>query len=197
MKIDTLKSAVESVLGARIRKLVLDRGELTVTVGAADYLESALMLRDDPQLKFEQLIDVCGVDYSSYKDEPWDGPRFCAVSHLLSITHNWRLRLKVFAPDDDVPAVASLTEVWSSANWFEREAFDLFGIIFENHLDLRRILTDYGFIGHPFRKDFPTSGYVEMRYDPEQQRVIYQPVTIEPREITPRVVREENYGGLQ
>ncbi|MFL6661078.1 MAG: NADH-quinone oxidoreductase subunit C [Rhizobacter sp.] len=196
MKIDTLKSAVESVLGARIRKLVLDRGELTVTVGAADYLESALMLRDDPQLKFEQLIDVCGVDYSSYKDEPWDGPRFCAVSHLLSITHNWRLRLKVFAPDDDVPAVASLTEVWSSANWFEREAFDLFGIIFENHLDLRRILTDYGFIGHPFRKDFPVSGHVEMRYDPEQKRVIYQPVTIEPREIVPRVIREDNYGGL-
>jgi NADH-quinone oxidoreductase subunit C len=143
------------------------------------------------------LIDLCGVDYSGYKDQPWDGLRFCVVSHLLSITHNWRVRLKVFCPDDDVPTIASVTEVWSAANWFERDAFDLYGIIFEGHLDLRRILTDYGFIGHPFRKDFPTSGHVEMRYDPEQKRVIYQPVTIEPREITPRIVREENYGGLQ
>jgi len=196
-RLDILESALKSVLGERIKSLVRDRGEITVTVRATDYADSALALRDAPSLKFEQLIDLCGLDYSGYKDQPWDGPRFCVASHLLSITHNWRVRLKVVCPDDDVPTVATLTEVWSSANWFEREAFDLYGIIFEGHLDLRRILTDYGFIGHPFRKDFPTSGYVEMRYDPEQQRVIYQPVTIEPREITPRVVREENYGGLQ
>ena len=196
-RLDILESALKSVLGERIKSLVRDRGEVTVTVRATDYADSALALRDAPSLKFEQLIDLCGLDYSGYKDQPWEGPRFCVASHLLSITHNWRVRLKVVCPDDDVPTVATLTEVWSSANWFEREAFDLYGIIFEGHLDLRRILTDYGFIGHPFRKDFPTSGYVEMRYDPEQQRVIYQPVTIEPREITPRVVREENYGGLQ
>jgi len=196
-RLDILESALKSVLGERIKSLVRDRGEITVTVRATDYADSALALRDAPSLKFEQLIDLCGLDYSGYKDQPWEGPRFCVASHLLSITHNWRVRLKVVCPDDDVPTVATLPEVWSSANWFEREAFDLYGIIFEGHLDLRRILTDYGFIGHPFRKDFPTSGYVEMRYDPEQQRVIYQPVTIEPREITPRVVREENYGGLQ
>ena len=195
-RLDTLQSALESVLGGQIKKLVRDRGEITITVGAGDYLAAANALRDDPSLRFEQLIDLCGVDYSSYMDEPWEGPRFCVVNHLLSITHNWRVRLKVFAVDDDVPTVASLTEVWSGANWFEREAFDLFGIIFDGHLDLRRILTDYGFIGHPFRKDFPTSGHVEMRYDPEQKRVIYQPVTIEPREIVPRVIREDNYGGL-
>jgi len=197
-RLDTLQAALENVLGARLKKLVRDRGEITVTVGASDYLEAALMLRDDPSLRFEQLIDLCGVDYSTYRDEPWEGPRYCVVTHLLSITHNWRVRLKVFAPDDDVPTVASLIDVWSAANWFEREAFDLFGIIFDGHIDLRRILTDYGFIGHPFRKDFPVSGHVEMRYDPEQKRVIYQPVTIEPREIVPRVIREENYGsGLQ
>ena len=195
-RLDTLEAALQSVLGAKIKTLVKQRGELTLTVGASDYAAAALTLRDDPSLKFEQLVDLCGVDYSSYKDQPWDGLRYCVVSHLLSVTHNWRVRLKVFSPDDDVPAVASLTEIWSSANWFEREAFDLFGIVFDGHLDLRRILTDYGFIGHPFRKDFPTSGDVEMRYDPEQKRVIYQPVTIEPREITPRIVREDNYGGL-
>ena len=156
----------------------------------------ALKLRDDPSLKFEQLIDLCGVDYSSYRDQAWDGMRFCVVSHLLSVSHNWRVRLKVFCVDDDMPTVDSLNDVWSAANWFEREAFDLYGIIFEGHLDLRRILTDYGFIGHPFRKDFPTTGHVEMRYDAEQKRVIYQPVTIEPREITPRIIREDNYGGL-
>jgi NADH-quinone oxidoreductase subunit C len=154
------------------------------------------LLRDHPTLKFEQLIDLCGIDYSSWKDQPWEGRRYSVVSHLLSISHNWRLRLKVFAPDDELPVVASLNEVWSSANWFEREAFDMFGLIFDGHIDLRRILTDYGFIGHPMRKDFPTSGHVEMRYDPEQKRVIYQPVTIEPREITPRIIREDNYGGL-
>ncbi|MDQ6684723.1 MAG: NADH-quinone oxidoreductase subunit C [Pseudomonadota bacterium] len=191
-----LQEALVAVLGERVKKTVVDLGEVTIHVAAAEYLGVAAALRDDPALKFEQLVDLCGVDYSSYRDVPWDGPRYCVVSHLLSLTHNWRLRLKVFCPDDDVPQVASLTDVWSSANWFEREAFDLFGIIFEGHLDLRRILTDYGFIGHPFRKDFPVSGTVEMRYDPEQRRVIYQPVTIEPREIVPRVIREDNYGGL-
>jgi NADH-quinone oxidoreductase subunit C len=195
-KLDTLQEALAVQLGARVRKLDRALGELTLTVAAADYLETATLLRDHADLGFEQLIDLCGVDYSRYRDQPWDGLRFCVVSHLLSLTHNWRLRLKVFCPDDDVPQVASLTEVWSAANWFEREAFDLFGVIFDGHLDLRRILTDYGFIGHPFRKDFPVSGTVEMRYDPEQKRVIYQPVTIEPREITPRVIREDNYGGL-
>ena len=195
-KLDTLQAALETVLGARVRKLVRDREELTITVSAADYHEVALALRDHPELAFEQHMDLCGVDYSRYKDVEWEGPRFCVVSHLLSISKNWRLRLKVFCPEDDVPVVASLTDVWSSVDWFEREAFDLFGIIFDGHLDLRRILTDYGFIGHPFRKDFPVMGDVEMRYDPDQKRVIYQPVTIEPREIVPRVIREENYGGL-
>ncbi|KQW00401.1 NADH-quinone oxidoreductase subunit C [Rhizobacter sp. Root1221] len=195
-KIETLKALLEAELGPSIKALVLDRGELTLTVKAADYLATAQLLRDHPSLKFEQLLDLCGVDYSSYKDQPWDGLRFCAVSHLLSITNNWRLRLKVFCPEDDLPSVASVTPVWNSANWFEREAFDLYGILFDGHEDLRRILTDYGFIGHPFRKDFPTSGHVEMRYDAEQKRVIYQPVTIEPREITPRIIREDNYGGL-
>ncbi len=195
-KLDTLEAALSAVLGDRFKALVRERGELTVTVAAANYIESALLLRDHAELKFEQNVDLCGVDYSSYKDQAWDGPRFCVVSHLLSVSKNWRVRLKVFAPDDDVPVVASLTDVWSSVNWFEREAFDLYGIIFDGHLDLRRILTDYGFIGHPFRKDFPTSGHVEMRYDAEQKRVIYQPVTIEPREITPRIIREDNYGGL-
>ena len=193
--LDTLQSSIESVLGARVKHLVRDRGEMTITVAAADYIACAELLRDSAELRFEQLIDLCGVDYSSYKDRPWEGLRYCVVSHLLSISKNWRLRLKVFCPDDEIPMIASLAEVWSSSNWFEREAFDLYGIIFEGHLDLRRILTDYGFIGHPFRKDFPTSGNVEMRYDPVAKRVIYQPVTIEPREITPRIVREDNYGG--
>jgi len=195
-KLDVLQAALESALGARLKKLVSDRGEITVTVSADDYLAAALTLRDHAELQFEQAVDLCGVDYSSYKDQAWEGPRFCVVTHLLSVNKNWRVRLKVFAPDDDVPVVASLCDVWSSVNWFEREAFDLYGIIFDGHLDLRRILTDYGFIGHPFRKDFPTSGHVEMRYDAEQKRVIYQPVTIEPREITPRIIREDNYGGL-
>lgn len=195
-KLDTLQAALESALGARLDKLVRDRGEITITVSAINYPEAVRTLRDHADLRFEQLVDLCGMDYSGWKDQPWEGPRFCVVSHLLSVSKNWRVRLKVFAADDDVPMVPSLTEVWSSANWFEREAFDLYGIVFTGHLDLRRILTDYGFIGHPFRKDFPTSGHVEMRYDPEQKRVIYQPVTIEPREITPRIVREDNYGGL-
>jgi NADH-quinone oxidoreductase subunit C len=195
-KLDTLQGALEAALGERIKTLVRARGELTLTVRAADYAVVALLLRDHAALGFEQLIDLCGVDYADYRNEPWEGPRFCVVSHLLSVTHNWRLRLKVFCPDDDLPSVASVTEVWSSANWFEREAFDLYGIVFEGHLDLRRILTDYGFIGHPMRKDFPVSGHVEMRYDPDKKRVIYQPVTIEPRENVPRVVREDQYGGL-
>lgn len=195
-RLDTLQQALQTILGASIKKLVRDRGEITVTVKADDYLGAARTLRDHSELKFEQMVDLCGVDYSSYRNEPWAGLRYCVVLHLLSITHNWRVRLKVFAPDDDVPLVASVTEIWAGANWFEREAFDLYGVIFEGHLDLRRILTDYGFIGHPMRKDFPVSGHVEMRYDAEKKRVIYQPVTIEPREITPRVVREEKYGGV-
>ena len=172
----------------------------SLTVSAADYHDICLTLRDHAELKFEQLMDLCGMDYSAYKDGGpsiyADGPRFCAITHLLSVSKNWRLRLKAFALDDDFPVLASITDVWSSANWFEREAFDLYGIIFDGHNDLRRILTDYGFIGHPFRKDFPTTGYVEMTYDEVQKRVVYQPVTIEPREITPRIIREDNYGGL-
>jgi NADH-quinone oxidoreductase subunit C len=195
-RLDNLQAALEAALGNKIKAFKRDRGEITITVAAADYLGVAQTLRDDPTLKFEQLIDVCGIDYSSWKDQPWDGPRYCAVSHLMSVSLNWRLRLKVFAPDDDVPVVASLNDLWSAANWFEREAFDMVGIIFEGHIDLRRILTDYGFIGHPLRKDFPVSGHVEMRYDAEKKRVIYQPVSIEPREITPRIIREDNYGGL-
>ncbi|MFY9511212.1 MAG: NADH-quinone oxidoreductase subunit C [Rubrivivax sp.] len=196
-KLDTLQAALETSLGDKIKKLVRERGEITITVGAADYPAVAQQLRDLPALKFEQLMDLCGLDMSGWRDDgSWEGARFCVVSHLLSVAHNWRVRLKVFCPDDELPAVASLNEVWSAANWFEREAFDLYGILFEGHVDLRRILTDYGFIGHPMRKDFPTTGHVEMRYDAEQKRVIYQPVSIEPREIVPRVVREDNYGGL-
>src|SRR6516164_7710968 len=193
--LDTLKAALEKVLGKRVQNLIEATGELTLIVKAADYLEVARLLRDDPSLRFEQLLDLCGVDYSDYGDGTWDGPRFAAVSQLLSVTHNWRLRLRAFAPDDDFPVLPSVLNIWNSVNWFEREAFDFYGIVFEGHPDLRRILTDYGFIGHPFRKDFPLSGHVEMRYDAEQGRVIYQPVTIEPREITPRIIREENYGG--
>ena len=195
-KLDTLQATLQAVLGDAIQRLLRERGEITLTVAAERYLDVAGALRDHAELKFEQLVDLCGVDYSEYKNEPCSGLRYCVVSHLLSIQHNWRVRLKVFAPDDELPAVASLVELWNSANWFEREAFDMFGIIFEGHPDLRRILTDYGFIGHPMRKDFPVSGHVEMRYDAEKKRVIYQPVTIEPREITPRVIREDNYGGL-
>jgi len=195
-KLNTLQTALTEAMGARALALVSERGELTLTVSPADYLQVALELRDTPVLKFEQMVDLCGLDYSAWKNDGREGPRYAVVLHLLSLTHNWRLRLKVFTADDDLPAVASVNGIWGSANWFEREAFDLFGIVFEGHADLRRILTDYGFIGHPMRKDFPTSGHVEMRYDPEKKRVIYQPVTIEPREITPRVVREDRYGGL-
>lgn len=181
-------------------ELKISLGEITMTVGVNDYLNAAQTLRDHPDLAFEQLLDLCGVDYSDYKNNApsafSNSPRYAVTSHMLSLTHNWRIRLRVFLLDDDMPILPSINDIWNSANWYEREAFDLFGILFEGHLDLRRILTDYGFIGHPFRKDFPTSGHVEMRYDAEQKRVIYQPVTIEPREITPRIVREDNYGGL-
>ena len=195
-KTEQLKAALEVALGGRIASLTTALGEVTIVVKAADYLAAAQILRDDPRVRFEQLIDLCGVDYSTYGDGAWDGARYAAVAHLLSLTHNWRVRLRTFAPDDAFPVVASLTGVWPAANWYEREAFDLFGIVFTGHADLRRILTDYGFVGHPFRKDFPVSGNVEMRYDPEQKRVIYQPVTIEPREVTPRVIREDQYGDL-
>ena len=193
---EALKEAVATVLGDRVRQIAVRHGEVTVVVNAEHYLESAWLLRDTPGCQFEQLMDLCGVDYSEYAAPASNNARYCVVSHLLSVTLNQRLRLKVYAPDEDVPVLASVTEVWNSANWFEREAFDLFGIIFEGHADLRRILTDYGFIGHPFRKDFPTTGHVEMRYDAEQKRVVYQKVSIEPREVTPRIVREDNYGGL-
>ncbi len=196
VSIDTLQSALTTVLGDRVKTLQLDRDELTLTVRSTDYAEVAVTLRDHADLRFEQMMDLCGVDYSDYRNEPRDGLRYCVVLHLLSLTHNWRVRLKVWAPDDDLPAVVSVNGIWSAANWYEREAFDLYGIVFEGHDDLRRILTDYGFIGHPMRKDFPTTGHVEMRYDAEQRRVIYQPVSIEPREIVPRVVREGAYGHL-
>jgi NADH-quinone oxidoreductase subunit C len=191
-RLQRLSEALERVLGARP---VARLGELTLEVPAAGYLQAAQTLRDHPELRFEQLIDLCGVDYLTYGDRPRQGPRFAAVAHLLSVTHNWRLRLRVFCADDTFPLLPSVSGIWPGVNWFEREAFDLFGIVFEGHPDLRRILTDYGFVGHPFRKDFPISGHVEMRYDPEQKRVIYEPVTIEPREVTPRVVREAQYGG--
>ncbi len=191
-----LKETLTATLGSLARSIDLKLGELTVVVAAADYLNAAKLLRDSPGCKFEQMMDLCGVDYSEHGTGGWEGRRFAAVLHLLSVSLNQRVRLKVFAPDDDMPVVDSVVALWNSANWFEREAFDLYGIMFEGHPDLRRILTDYGFIGHPFRKDFPTEGYVEMRYDAERQRVIYQPVTIEPREVTPRVVREEHYGDV-
>jgi len=192
-----ISEAISIALGDKLKSVSIAFGEVTATVKAADYLAAATLLRDAADCKFEQLVDLCGIDYSEYKDGQYEGLRYCVASHLLSVSLNQRLRLKVFCTDDDFPVVDSVNEIWNSANWFEREAFDLFGIIFEGHNDLRRILTDYGFIGHPFRKDFPTTGYVEMRYDPEQKRVIYQPVTIEMREITPRVIREENYGGVK
>jgi NADH-quinone oxidoreductase subunit C len=195
-KLERLSQTLREVFGERLQSLVLDRGEVTIEVAARDYLEVAQTLRDHPGLRFEQLIDVSGIDYSTWKNAEWPGKRFAAANHLLSITHNWRLRLRAFAEDDAFPVLDSLVSVWPGANWYEREAFDLYGILFEGHPDLRRILTDYGFVGHPFRKDFPISGHVEMRYDPEAGRVVYQPVTIEPRENTPRIVREEHYGDV-
>lgn len=194
---EQIKAAVTAALGKAVCKLTIDLGEVTVWVSSADYLDAARTLRDAEGCKFEQLIDLCGVDYSEYEEAAFGGKRFAVVLHLLSVSLNQRVRLKVFAADDDMPMVASVCAVWNSADWFEREAFDLFGIVFDGHVDLRRILTDYGFIGHPFRKDFPLSGHVEMRYDAERARVVYEPVTIEPRENTPRVVRESNYGGLR
>lgn len=193
---EATQAAVIGVLGSLVRKTSISLGEVEIVVSADDYHAAALTLRDAAGCKFEQLIDLCGVDYSEYKAGSYDGPRFCVVVQLLSVSLNQRLRLKVFAADDAMPMVVSVTDIWVSADWYEREAFDLFGIMFSGHADLRRILTDYGFIGHPFRKDFPTSGHVEMRYDAEQARVVYQPITIESREITPRIIREDNYGGL-
>ena len=195
VSIEQLAHTLATVLGDKAKSINIAFGEVTVVVSAANYLNAATLLRDSTVCRFEQLMDLCGLDYSEYKDGEYDGLRYCVAVHLLSVSLNQRVRLKVFCPDDDFPVVDSLNDLWNAANWFEREAFDLFGIVFEGHNDLRRILTDYGFIGHPFRKDFPTTGHVEMRYDPEQKRVIYQPVTIEPREITPRVIREDNYAG--
>jgi NADH-quinone oxidoreductase subunit C len=193
---EALKETLVSLLGAQVHSAKVALGEVELVVKASDYAAVAVQLRDAPGCKFEQLIDLCGMDYSSFQDGLYDGPRYAIVLQLLSVSLNQRLRLKVYCSDDDFPVVDSIDGVWNAANWFEREAFDLFGIIFEGHNDLRRILTDYGFIGHPFRKDFPTSGHVEMRYDADQKRVVYQPVSIEPREITPRIIREDNYGGL-
>ena len=194
---DTLAAALGNALGDKVHSLIARLGETTIIVAAQEWLTLALALRDEPALRFEQLIDLCGVDYSAFGNRGADGQRYAVVYHLLSLTHNRRVRVRVYCADDDFPAMDSVVDVWPSANWFEREAFDLFGIVFPGHPDLRRILTDYGFIGHPFRKDFPLSGYVEMRYDPDQQRVIYQPVSIEPREIVPRVVREDHYADVE
>jgi len=193
-KLETLSQNLQKHFGDKLKSLRLALGEITIEVGAADYIGVMTTLRDEVDFQFEELVDLCGVDYSTYGEGAWQGRRFAAVTHLLSIAKNWRLRVRVFAEDDEFPSVDSLTSIWKSVNWFEREAFDLYGIAFVGHDDLRRILTDYGFIGHPFRKDFPISGHVEMRYDPDQARVIYQPVTIEPRENTPRILREDTYG---
>ena len=193
---EVLKNTISAALGGYVKDITVALGEVTIVVEAQNYLAAAQLLRSSSDCLFEQMMDLCGVDYSEYKDGAYEGRRYCVVLHLLSISLNHRVRLKVFANDDDFPVLGSVTEIWNAANWFEREAFDLFGIVFEGHNELRRILTDYGFIGHPFRKDFPVSGHVEMRFDTESKRVIYQPVTIEPREITPRIIREENYGGL-
>ncbi|MDE2047427.1 MAG: NADH-quinone oxidoreductase subunit C [Betaproteobacteria bacterium] len=195
--LDLLEQALRTALGERIVSLSRAVGEITITLPVSEYEGACRALRDHEATRFEQLIDLCGIDYSDYKQGAWGGQRFAVVLHLLSLTHNWRVRVRVFCPDDDFPVVPSVVPIWNAANWFEREAFDFFGILFDGHADLRRILTDYGFIGHPFRKDFPVSGHVEMRYDPEQKRVIYQPVTIEPREITPRIIREDGYAGLK
>jgi NADH-quinone oxidoreductase subunit C len=198
-RLETLSFCLQNVVADKLVSMSAQLGELTASVRAGDLLQVMETLRDHPDMRFEMLIDLCGVDYSAYGSEsgPQDdriGQRFAVVYHLLSLDHNHRLRLKTFADDDEFPVVNSVIDIWPSANWFEREAFDLYGIVFTGHPDLRRLLTDYGFIGNPFRKDFPLSGNVEMRYDPDQQRVIYQPVSIEPRQITPRVIREEHYG---
>ena len=195
-KLEALSQNLQGHLGERIASLKVALGEISIDVEAEHYLDVMQTLRDELELGFEQLMDLCGVDYSTYKYGEWTGARFAAVSHLLSIANNWRLRVRCFAVNDNFPSVPSLIQVWNSVAWFEREAFDLYGIVFPGHADLRRIITDYGFVGHPFRKDFPISGYVEMRYDPDQQRVIYLPVSIEPREIVPRIIRDENYGDV-
>ena len=194
VKLEVLSQKLMQHLGDRIELRTVALGEVTIDVDASNYLEVMKTLRYDQDFRFEELMDLCGVDYSTYGNGKWDGKRFAAISHLTSIAHNWRLRVRCFAPDDNFPSIPSIVSVWNSVNWFEREAFDLYGIVFVGHNDLRRILSDYGFIGHPFRKDFPIYGYVEMRYDPDQQRVVYQPVTIEPREVTPRIVRDATYG---
>ena len=194
-KLDKLCQNIREELGGHVSDPVVLAGEVTIEVAAAEYADVARELRDNPAFKFEMCVDLCGVDYSTYSGRAAD-KRFAVVCHLLSIEHNVRLRLRTFAEDEEFPVLPSLVDVWSSVNWFEREAFDLYGIHFDGHPDLRRILTDYGFVGHPFRKDFPISGYVEMHYDAEQKRVVYAPVTIEPREVTPRIVREEQYGHL-
>lgn len=194
-KLETLSANLHTILGDALMEVINRLGELTLIIKPDAYLSAMRTLRDHPDSRFEQLIDLCGMDYSDYGGGGWSGARFAAVSQLLSVTNNQRVRVRVFCPDDDLPVVASVIDIWPSANWYEREAFDLYGIVFEGHPDLRRLLTDYGFIGHPFRKDFPLSGHVEMRYDPNQRRVIYQPVSIDPREVTPRIVRDESYGG--
>jgi len=194
-RLEKLTEHLKAAIGSRITGLHVNVGEVTILCKAGDLLEVATLLRDHPQLRFEQLIDLCGVDYADYGDGAWEGKRFAVVYHFLSVSMNHRVRLRVFAEDDDFPVLPTLVEMWPVANWFEREAFDLFGIMFEGHPDLRRLLTDYGFVGHPFRKDFPMIGNVEMRYDPEQQRVIYQPVTIDPRNNVPRVIRDEGAHG--
>ncbi len=194
-KLAAIASRLEKLLEGRECTLTEQVGELTLVIPRQGMLDVMRLLRDDYDLRFEQLIDLCGVDYSTYGEGSWDGPRFAAVYHLLALGKNQRLRVRVFCPDDGFPVLDSVVDVWPSANWYEREAFDLFGIVFEGHPDLRRILTDYGFIGHPFRKDFPLTGHVEMRYDPDLERVVYQPVSIEEREITPRVIREDTFHG--
>jgi len=193
---EQLQQNLIQVLGAQVSEVSVALNEVTVKVPSIHYLSVMQTLRDSPVCNFEQLIDLCGMDYSTYADVGTEGPRFGVVVHLLSVSLNQRVRVMVLCPHDDLPLVDSVNALWNSANWYEREAFDLYGIVFEGHHDLRRILTDYGFIGHPFRKDFPVSGHVEMRYDAERARVIYEPVSIEPREITPRIIREEKYGGL-
>ena len=193
---EQLKQNLIQVLGDQVTEVSVALGEVTVKATAANYVSVMQTLRDSPVCKFEQLLDLCGMDYSTYGEVGTEGPRFGIVVHLLSVSLNQRVRVMVLGPDEDLPLVNSVNFLWNSANWYEREAFDLYGIVFEGHQDLRRILTDYGFIGHPFRKDFPISGHVEMRYDAERARVIYEPVSIEPREITPRIIREEKYGGL-
>ncbi|MBU1665721.1 MAG: NADH-quinone oxidoreductase subunit C [Gammaproteobacteria bacterium] len=191
---EVLLERVNDALGDKVLTSRIAQDQITIEVPVGDWLEVCAILRDTHALAFDLMIDLCGVDYSAYKDGAWEGQRFAVVLNLLSIKRNHRLRVRTFCADDELPILPSLMEIWPAVNWFEREAFDLFGIVFDGHPDLRRILTDYGFIGHPFRKDFPISGHVEMRYDPELKRVVYQPVSIEPRVVTPRIVREDNYG---